>query len=401
MSHPPASPSPSGGLGRAGGPNPTAAPDPARFDPWSGRGTGTARWLAASTALHLGLLALFATISITVVRTIEKINVKVLDEEATAAPQAADDGAPALEDLAGVLDVAPAPRQRARVGGGPVVRNVRAPEIPRLGGIGPKLGAGPQVDVAATHLSVGTGGIGGLGGGFGDYVGGLRKVGLDLVLVIDTTESMQFVIDDVKARLSSMVASVQRMVPTSRVGIVVYRDRGDEYVVKWTDLSFRTAKLRDFLANIRAGGGGDWEEAVKEGLDAAMNELTWRKKSRRVIVLVGGSPPHPGDLAEIEQMVRKFKGAGGALSAIDVTEPMHAEFERATWRSLHGTAPFRASPLPEFYRQVSESYGRIAREGGGDLIRLAGDKEVIREVLVLTFGSRWQTEMAKYLEELS
>lgn len=400
MSTPPASPSSPGGARRAGGTN-RATPDPARFDPWSGRGTGTARWLAASTVLHVGLLALFATVSITVVRTIEKINVKVLDEEATAAPPTADDGAPALEDLAGVLDVAPAPRQRARIGGGPAVRNVRAPEIPRLGGVGPRLGAGPQVDVSSAPLSVGSGGIGGLGGGFGDYVGGLRKVGLDLVLVIDTTESMQFVIDDVKERLSNLVASIQRMVPTSRVGIVVYRDRGDEYVVKWTDLSFRTAKLRDFLANIRADGGGDWEEAVKEGLDAAMNELTWRKKARRVIVLVGGSPPHAGDLPEIEQMVRAFKDARGALSAIDVTEPMHAEFERATWRTLHGNTPFRASPLPDFYQQVSEAYGRIAREGGGDLIRLGADKEVIRQILVLTFGSRWQTEMAKYLGELS
>jgi hypothetical protein len=30
-----------------------------------------------------------------------------------------------------------------------------------------------------------------------------------------------------------------RMVPTSRVGIVAYRDQGDEYVTKWTDLSFQ------------------------------------------------------------------------------------------------------------------------------------------------------------------
>ena len=33
--------------------------------------------------------------------------------------------------------------------------------------------------------ALGAGGIGGLGGGFGDYVGGLRKTGLDLALVID------------------------------------------------------------------------------------------------------------------------------------------------------------------------------------------------------------------------
>src|SRR5690606_5133247 len=107
---------------------------------------------------------------------------------------------------------------------------------------------------------LGGGGVGGLGGSFGDYVGGLRKTGLDLVLVIDTTESMQFVIDEVKRHAVSLVSTIERMVPTSRVGIVAYRDQGDEYVVKWSDLSFRTDKLTTFIATLSAAGGGDWEE---------------------------------------------------------------------------------------------------------------------------------------------
>jgi hypothetical protein len=373
------------------------APGPHRFDPWSGKGYGGARWMAASAVIHVGLLFLFATVSITVVKTVEKIAVKILDQE----PEVSEfEGAPSLEDLAGLLDVAPAPQQRARPAG-PVVRHVRAPVMPKIGGVGPKLGRGPELDLASSTLSFGAGGIGGLGGSFGDYVGGLRKVGLDLVLVIDTTESMQFVIAEVKARLTALVGAVQRMVPTSRIGIVVYRDRGDEYVVKWTDLSFRTDKLRDFLANITASGGGDWEEAVREGLDAAINELSWRKKSKRIIILVGGSPPHAEDLPDIQQMIQAFRAAGGALSAIDVTQHLHAEFERVMWRSLHGSQPFQASPLPEFYRQVTQTYGVLAKEGGGELVQLAEDKRLVRDILALTFGSRWKVEMAKYLKELS
>jgi hypothetical protein len=34
-------------------------------------------------------------------------------------------------------------------------------------------------------------------------------------------------------------------------------------------------------------------------------------------------------------------------------------------------------------------------------VRLADDKKLIRDVVVLTFGSRWKIEMAKYLQELS
>lgn len=368
-----------------------------RFDPWAPRPYAGLRWLAASGLVHAGVLVLLATVSITVVRTMEKIRVNVVQEEPPEPEES--NGAPSLEDLAGLLDVAPAPIRRARTVG-PIVRDVRPVRMPQMGGIGPKLGRGPGTDVSAANLSFGSGAIGGLGGSFGDYVGGLRKVGLDLVLVIDATESMQFAIDEVKVRLTALVTAIQRMVPTSRIGIVAYRDRGDEYVVKWTDLSFRTAKLRDFLAGISAAGGGDWEEAVLDALEAAVNELSWRKKSKRIIILVGGSPPHAKDLPEIERLVARFRDAGGSLNAIDVTEHLHAEFERAMRRSIYGDDRFDPSPLPEFYRQVAQVYGRLAAVGGGELIRLADEKTLIREVLVLTFGSRWKIEVAKHLKEL-
>jgi len=34
------------------------------------------------------------------------------------------------------------------------------------------------------------------------------------------------------------------------------------------------------------------------------------------------------------------------------------------------------------------------------MVQLADDKKLIRDVLVLTFGSRWKVEMAKYVKEL-
>jgi hypothetical protein len=250
-------------------------------------------------------------------------------------------------------------------------------------------------------VALGGGGVGGLGGTFGEYIGGLRKVGLDLVLVIDTTESMQFVIDEVKQHAAALVASIQRMVPTSRVGIVAYRDQGDEYVVKWSDLSFKTDKLQSFIQNLTASGGGDWEEGVLEGLDAAISELSWRKKSKKIVVLIGGSPPHPEDLEPLAALIREFRADGGSLSAIDVTDHLHLEFQKAMWRSLHGDKPFEPPTKPEFYQQVTAVYGDLAKDGGGEMVQLSDDKKLIRDVLVLTFGSRWKVEMAKHMKELS
>ena len=376
--------------------------DPARFDPWSGHHFGGARFFAASTLIHIGLLVLFGTLSFTVMKTLEKINVKIVDDQVGLEET---DGAPSLEDYAGLLEVAKAPTRQAQRPAGPVVRNVSAPRMPSLGGLGPKLGTGARVDINAAGLALGGGGggggVGGLGGNFGDYVGGLRKVGLDLALVIDTTESMQFVIDEVKGHAAALVANLQRMVPTARIGVVVYRDQGDEYVTKWSDLSFKTDKLQSFISNIHAAGGGDWEEAVLEGVDAAINELTWRKKSKKIIILIGGSPPHPEDVDALADVVRKFRKDGGTLSTIDVTDHLHLSFNRELWHSLHGNKPFVAPPKPEFYNQVTTMYGGLAKDGGGELVELDDDKKLIRDVLVLTFGSRWKTEMAKHLKELS
>lgn len=377
--------------------SPDTPPDPSQFDPWSGKHFGGVQWFAASTLIHAGALVLLATISLTVMRTVDKIDVKVIDEVGMDETY----GAPSLQDLPGLLDVAPAPRRSAERPRGPVVRHMRAPTVPKIGGIGPKLGRGPKIDEVAPNLSLGSGAVGGLGGSFGDYVGGLRKIGLDLVLVIDTTRSMQFVLDEVKRRLTNLVTAIQRMVPTSRVGIVVYRDQGDEYVVKWSDLSFHTNKLRTFLSDITASGGGDWEEAVYDALDTAVNELTWRKKSRKIIVLVGGSPPHPEDLAATRELVAAFRKEGGYLSTIDVTDRLHIQFNKALWRSLHGDEPFVQGEKPDFYKQVTDTYGELAEEGGGELVQLADEKKLIRDVLVLTFGSRWKIEMAKYMKELS
>ncbi|MBI4517396.1 MAG: VWA domain-containing protein [Deltaproteobacteria bacterium] len=377
---------------------PPAPPEPARFDPWSGQRLQGLRWFGFSAAVHVALLLLLGTMTLTVIRQAEQIKVKVIDDSSVGPEQL--DGEPSLQDLEGVLNVQRTAPQQARPRG-PVVQNVRAPEMPQLAGIGPKLGAGPSVDNLSTPLSFGAGAIGGLGGGFGDYVGGLRKVGLDVALVIDTTDSMQFVIDDVKEKLTKLVATIHRMVPTARIGIVVYRDQGDDYVVKWSDLSFKTQKLRDFLAQINASGGGDWEEAVQEGMAAAINELSWRKQSKKIIVLVGGSPPHPEDVDAVRDLIAAFHAQGGYVSAVDVTKRMHDEFDRQLWRSLHGKEPFKPSPMPEFYHQVSQVFGELAKAGGGELIQLDEQKALLREVVVLTFGSRWKVEMAKFMGELS
>ncbi|HYD50602.1 MAG TPA: vWA domain-containing protein [Terriglobales bacterium] len=374
---------------------------PERFDPWAGnRGRG-ARWLVLSAAIHVGLLVLLATVTLTVMQNVEKIGVTVVDDTAI---DEAFEGEPSLEDLQGALVPEKAAPQRAAPGA-PVISNVRAPALPRLAGLGaaPKLGTNPNLAAVSAGASFGTGGggLGGLGGSFGNYVGGLRKVGLDVVLVIDATSSMQFVIDEVREKLKQMVAKLHQLVPTARIGIVVYRDQGDEFVTKWTDLSFHTDKLHSFLSNITAQGGGDFEEAVHQALDTAIHDLTWRKKAKRVIILVGGSPPHPEDVGEVERMVASFQSDLSVVSAIDVTREAFRRYDLGVWRAIHGKKEYQPSPLPDYQKETARIFAEIAKQGGGEMVLLDEDKALIRQILQVTFGSRWKTEMKQFLDELS
>lgn len=253
---------------------------------------------------------------------------------------------------------------------------------------------------------IGGGGGGGLGFSFGHYVGRLRQSGLDVVIVLDATGSMQNIIDEVKDRMVGLVRSIQKLVPTARVGAVAFRDRPDtataapqpeeDFVVKWSDLTFNGPKVQAFLGRVNAGSGGDWEEAVWEGIDTAISEMSWRQSAKKVIILVGSSPPHKMERPEIARLVRRFATVmDGSVSTIDVTERLHEEHERRIHRWLWGTEPVEISPLPNFYREVQESYQEIASAGGGDMLTLDTHDALVRHLLVLTFGTEWEKEVAR------
>ena len=196
--------------------------------------------------------------------------------------------------------------------------------------LGPGIGAGGGLG----------GGIGrGFGRGFGDFVGLLEKVGFDVVFLMDATDSMDFVIDPVKQQLANLVDAIRKLVPNARVGLVLYKDKGEDFLVRKSDLTFHLDKLRSFIGNIQAGGGGDYEEAVMDGLKAATQQMNWRKYARRVIVLVPSSPPHPQEKQQTEEFIRAFHANGGIVHVLDLAEIMHRNYEVEFYTKMFGKPP--------------------------------------------------------------
>jgi hypothetical protein len=295
-----------------------------------------------------------------------------------------------IEDLIETVEVKPIDVE---------VTELRSTNLPELASISVPRPSSQRLSKIDTRFSPSSGSVGGLSGQFGAFIGGLRKTGLDVAIIIDATASMQHVIDDIKERSVALVERIQSLVPIARIGVVAFRDKGEDFVVRWTDLSFHASKIETFITNLRADGGGDWEEGVREGLEAAIDELAWRRRSKRVIILVGSSPPHAEDMDAVGALAREFKGNGGVISTIDVTKRMHERYEIEMHEWLYGEPPEKISPLPEFYSQVRESYAEIASNGGGEMAALGSDQELAEQILYFAFGSRWQKEVARYAEK--
>src|SRR5438309_8969162 len=119
---------------------------------------------------------------------------------------------------------------------------------------------------------------------------------VEVVFVLDTTGSMGGLIDAAKQKIwsiSNQIAAGQPA-PQVKIGMVAYRDRGDEYVTRVYDLTDDLDAVHGTLMSFKAKGGGDFPESVNEALHVAVTKIKWStdKKTLKLIFLVGDAPPH-------------------------------------------------------------------------------------------------------------
>ncbi len=119
---------------------------------------------------------------------------------------------------------------------------------------------------------------------------------IDVVFVLDTTGSMGGLIDAAKEKIWSIASSMAsaQPAPIIRMGLVGYRDRGDEYVTRVVDLSSDIDTMYATLMQFTANGGGDGPESVNQALNEAVTRMSWSQEGNayKVIFLVGDAPPH-------------------------------------------------------------------------------------------------------------
>ena len=120
---------------------------------------------------------------------------------------------------------------------------------------------------------------------------------LDLVFVLDTTGSMGDELAWLTKEMAGIVAAGRRTAPRAdiRYGLIVYRDRGDDYTVRNFGFTGSQATIQGWLRAQSAAGGGDYPEAAAAALRAGA-ALDWRRgRGERLMIHIADAPPHAGD----------------------------------------------------------------------------------------------------------
>ena len=119
---------------------------------------------------------------------------------------------------------------------------------------------------------------------------------VEVVFALDTTGSMSGLIQTAKDKIWSIASSMAAAEPAPeiRIGLVGYRDRGDQYVTQVVDLSSDLDSVYARLMDFQAAGGGDGPESVNQALHEAVTRVSWSQdpNAYQVVFLVGDAPPH-------------------------------------------------------------------------------------------------------------
>jgi uncharacterized protein YegL len=183
----------------------------------------------------------------------------------------------------------------------------------------------------------------------------IAKPTVEVAFVLDTTGSMGGLIEGAKRKIWSIATAIVDSNPDAdiRMGLVAYRDIGDDYVTRTFDL---TTDIQDLYANLlelKARGGGDWPESVNEALDVAVNRLRWTPTgdTRRIVFLVGDAPPHM-DYAQDTKYPTTLAVAKQKDIIVNAVLAGSARDTERVWRDIAQSGNGRFIPIPQDGGQV-------------------------------------------------
>ena len=218
---------------------------------------------------------------------------------------------------------------------------------------------------------------------------------VEVCFVLDTTGSMSGLIAGAKAKIWSIANDLTNAEPSPqlKIGLVGYRDRGDDYITRKFPLTDDLDAVYENLMKFQAGGGGDSPESVNQGLSEAVNDIKWSagQDALKIIFLVGDCPPHM-DYQDDVKYPETCKSAVKNGIIINSIQCGNNTETRAIWKEIAHLA--------------EGSFAAIVQEGGMAAIETPVDSriaELTREIngTVIAFGNDKEQAVAKSKISLS
>ncbi|HET9484008.1 MAG TPA: vWA domain-containing protein, partial [Xanthomonadales bacterium] len=142
---------------------------------------------------------------------------------------------------------------------------------------------------------------------------------IDVVFAVDTTGSMGGLLDGAKRTVWSIATHIRKTDPNAnlRIGLVAYKDIGDDYVTRPFSLTTDLDAVFTELSAYRASGGGDTPENVDAALDDTLHKMQWRAGAKKLVFLVGDAPPASrGDVPTFDELAREASRKGITINTI-------------------------------------------------------------------------------------
>jgi Mg-chelatase subunit ChlD len=124
--------------------------------------------------------------------------------------------------------------------------------------------------------------------------GEFSKIALDLLFILDTTGSMGEEIERLKSTIEiiNLNLSSLKIKPLIRFGMVLYRDREDDYVTKVIPFTENLQAFQNELNKVDADGGGDTPEDLQSALKDAVKKMQWNNDGVRLAFIITDAPAH-------------------------------------------------------------------------------------------------------------
>lgn len=205
----------------------------------------------------------------------------------------------------------------------------------------------------------------------------IRERGLEVVFVIDVTNSMSDEIKKVREQVQEITSFFLHLLPKkTRLGLVTY----DNEVVSVVRLTSKLPAFARFVGKLqihRNPKNKTYCEGVDKGLERALQrkDLGWLQKTFKTIVILGDAPPHAPDRPKSVLLAKGAASSNILVNAIIAKPP----------KLVPGANP--VGPLRD-----------IATAGQGLAVELTNPEELITRLLVVSFGPKYEKDLQRFVE---